>query len=406
MLVSETQERELDKMWAPHQFSADYGAVQDTRLNSYIHGVGRNIARKTHRQGMPYSFRALNTVVVNGYTFPAGSIGLARGILLAMEDEAQLAAVLGHELGHVNARHAGARMTKNMLAMFAVAVVAAYVQHEREEYADLAAGLGSVGANMLLARYSRGNEREADALGMEYATKAGHNARGMIGLMDVFRKLRKTKPNAVDLLFSTHPMSDERYDTAAERARKKYAHAAGLPSNRERYMDNTAGLRAMRGAIEKLQNGEKAMRMKKFAQARSEFAGALRTAPDDYAALLMMAKASLALEKADDARRYARKARNVYPQEPQAHHVSGMAEMTRGKFDAALAEFNAYESKLPGNPNTVFFKGYCQEKMGRKSESAREYARYLEVAPSGEYAGHARKRLVEWGYIRAAGGGA
>jgi tetratricopeptide (TPR) repeat protein len=222
--------------------------------------------------------------------------------------------------------------------------------------------------------------------------------------MDVFRRLQKSKPAAVELLFATHPLSEERYQTALARlAGNAGAAAGGTVRGRERYLDMTASLRAMADVIESLQFGETALMAQKPAQAEPHLARALRQAPGDYAALLMMAKCLLAEQKAGEAVRYAEQAKAVYPGEPQAYHVAGMAKVSERRFDAALQEFAAYEKVLPGNPNTVFFEGYCCESMGRRSDSAALYGRYLEAAPSGEYSTHARQRLIEWGYIKPAG---
>ena len=94
MLVSEDQEIQIDKQYAPYQFSADYGTVQDKALNSYVDRTGKNIATRTHRTHMPYNFHAVNATYVNAYAFPGGSIACTRGILLSLENEAELAALL------------------------------------------------------------------------------------------------------------------------------------------------------------------------------------------------------------------------------------------------------------------------------------------------------------------------
>ena len=273
MLVSESQEVNLDREWAPHQFSADYGVSQDEDLNVYVSEVGNAIAALTQRPQMPYSFRVVNNVVVNGYTFPGGSVGLARGLMLAINSEAELAAVLGHELGHVNARHAAERMTKGLVASLTLMGVGEYMKREKEDYADLAVGLGGIGANLLLSRYSRDDEREADALGMAYMTKAGYTPLGMVTLMDTFRSLHKGKPSVVDVLFATHPMSDDRYETARKRAESEYAEALLYPDRRERFMDRTARLRAMRGAIERMQSGQEAILHRDLGHGRDEPSG-------------------------------------------------------------------------------------------------------------------------------------
>ena len=116
MLLSEESEINIDRQYSPHQYSADYGAVQDKALNDYIDKTGKKIAALTHRPHMPYSFRAVNATYVNAYAFPGGSIAATRGILLSLGNEAELDALLGHELGHVNARHTAEQMSKGMLA--------------------------------------------------------------------------------------------------------------------------------------------------------------------------------------------------------------------------------------------------------------------------------------------------
>lgn len=398
MLMSEAEEVALDRKWAAHQISADYGASQDAELNAYVSGVGTGIAEWTHRPGMPYSFRVVNTPVVNGYTMPAGTVALGRGLMLAMEDEAELAAVLGHELGHVNARHAAERMSKNLLMTAIVTGVAAYAEHEKEGYGQLAAGLGAIGSGALLARYSRNDEREADALGMEYMTRSGQNPEGMVGLMDSFRKLEKERPSAVTLLFATHPMSDERYQTAAERVKTSYADAANRERFRQRYMDRTAALRSVRKAVEAMQQGEASMLKKDYDAAEGHFRTALTAAPEDYAGLLLMAKCFLAGNRPGDARRYVEEARRVYPGEPQAEHVLGVCQERLRRYDSALASFDRYESLLPGNGNTLYFRARCLDGMGRKRAAATEYQRYRQLDPNGEFSGQARHRLIQWGY--------
>jgi len=127
MLMSEGEEISIDKQNSPHQFSTDYGAVQNPTLQDYVSGVGKDLGSHTHRQQMPYSFRAVNATYINAYAFPGGSIAATRGILLELDDEAQLAALMGHELGHVNARHTASLMSKRMVAMALAAGVGAYV---------------------------------------------------------------------------------------------------------------------------------------------------------------------------------------------------------------------------------------------------------------------------------------
>jgi len=400
MLVSEDQEIRIDKENSPHQFSVDYGAIQDSRLNAYISQVGGKLAARSHRPQMPYSFRGVNAVYVNAYAFPGGSIAATRGILLALENEAELAALLGHELGHVNARHTAAQMSTGMLGNAFLAGATAYIGQRKPLVGDLTEKLGMLGAGLLLASYSRDNEREADALGMEYMVRAGYNPQGMIGLMAILQSLSRHQPNVIELMFSTHPMSDERYRDAEERARTTYRSASGLPLSKERYLDETARLRAMKDAIKALQDGEEAMGKKEYETARTLFQKALKQTPADYAGLVMMAKCQLAMENYPEASRYAELARQAYPQEAQSYHLQGIAKILQKQYDAAYQSFAASERLLPGNPNTAFFKGLSLEGMQRRSEAAQEYRRYLGNISQGDQARHAYGRLIDWGYIR------
>jgi predicted Zn-dependent protease len=400
MLVSEDQEIQIDRQYSPFQISADYGSTQDKALNEYVGKVGRNMATRTHRTHMPYSFRAVNATYVNAYAFPGGSIACTRGILLSLENEAELAALLGHELGHVNARHTAQQMSKGMLTQAVVGGVSVVAGAVAGGLGQVADALGSIGAGALLASYSRDNEREADALGMEYMVKAGYGPKGMIGLMDMLRSLSKSKPSAIELMFSTHPMSDERYQTAVKNSQTQYAPAQTLPLYRERYMDHTANLRSIKGAIEEMQKGEQEMAKQKFGEAEVHFRNALKQAPNDYAGLIMMATSQLIQKKHGEGLRYSESAKTAYPQEAQAYHLSGFAKIQTKDFAGAYQDFSSYDKILPGNPNTVFFKGFSQEGMGNKPEAAKEYHRYLQTVQEGKFAQHAYRRLVEWGYYK------
>jgi predicted Zn-dependent protease len=400
MLVSEDQEIALDKANSPHQFSSDYGPVQDSDLNQYVDDTGKMIAGHTHRPQMPYSFRAVNATYLNAYAFPGGSIACTRGILLELENEAGLAALLGHELGHVNARHTAQQMSKGSLTSLILSGVGAYAEKGGGGLGNLATGLGNFAAGALLAKYSRDNEREADSLGMEYMVRSGYSPDGMVGLMDMLRSTSKHKPNAIEMMFASHPMSEERYQTVVRAAADKYRSAKAHPLYRERYMDHTAKLRAKKGAIEEMQKGEEAMGQKNFSDAEAHFQKALELAPDDYAGLMMMSQCLLAQQKFTAAERYAEKAQEVYPTEARAYQISGISRLLQKDFGGAYEEFSLYERHLPGNPGIIFFKGYSLEGMDKKEAAASEYTQYLKVVSQGEMAEHAYQRLVQWDYIR------
>lgn len=399
MMVTPDQEVAMDRSQSPHQFSTDYGAVQDSSVNAYINEVGKKLSVLTHRPQMPYSFRCVNATYVNAYAFPGGSIAVTRGILLKLSNEAELAALLGHELGHVNARHSAQQISKSTLSSIFISGVAVAIGSRSQGLGDVAQQIGMLGQGALLARYSRDNEREADALGNEYMVKAGYPSMGFVGLMGVLNSLNKNKSSSADILFSTHPMSDERYGTAVAKSRNPYGYSSGFPLNSERYMDKIASIRAAKNAIEALQDGDKYMAKKEYQNAQSQFEKAVKLAPKDYAAHVMLAKCLLETRHFEKAATHANLGINLYPNEPQAHYVAGFAHISLKQFDKAFNRFDGYGKLLPGNPGTLFFKGYCQEGMNHVSNAAGFYKQYLTEVQQGEYAKHAHGRLKQWGYI-------
>ena len=399
MLVSEDEEIQLDRQSSPFQLSADYGMVQDSALAAYVSGVGMRLAKLTHRPQMPYAFRTVNAVYVNAYAFPGGTIAATRGILLKLRNEAELAALLGHELGHVNARHTAQQASKGMIAQALLGSVAMIAGATSQALGNIASQMGMIGAGVFLATYSREAERQADGLSMDYAVAAGYSPEGCTGLMEMLKSLSKNRSGAVELLFSTHPMSDERYQNMVDEAAQKYAAARKNPLYRERYMDNTARLRTRQAAIEAMQKAEEELAKKQYGAAEGRLRQALALAPEDYAGLAIMAKCQFMQERYGEAQRFAQQAKQVYPSEAQGHQICAYACMKIKKFDMAYQDFSTVERLLPGNPDNAFSKGYCLEQMGRIPDAARDYQRYLQKVQEGDKARYAYQRLVQWGYV-------
>ena len=400
VMMGKDQEVALDKQHSPHQLSEDYGISQDAGLNRYLADAGSRMAAKSHRPDMPYRFQAVNANYVNAYAFPGGTIAATRGILLEMDSEDELAGLMGHEIGHVNARHFAERQAQGTLVELVAAGVSAAAGAKNAAYGELAQMIGSLGGGALLAHYSRDNEREADALGLEYMHKAGYNPAGMADLMDMLNSQSKAKPNALELMFATHPMSAERVANTRRALDSSYRDSAGRPLQRERYLDNTARLRALKPAIVEQQKGEALMGKKAYAQAESHFRQALAVAPEDYPGLVLMAKTQMALKRPQEAQPYLARAQAVYPSEAQANHLTGVTCLQLQQPERALAAFQDSDRLLPGNPNTTFLKGFSLEQMQNRQGAAQEYNRYLQMTRQGGQAQHAYNRLKGWGFVK------
>lgn len=396
--ISEADEKAIDVRVSPHQFSRDLGAVQDPAINRYVSEVGGRLDDSVHRPGMPYSYRALNANYVNAYTFPGGAMGVTRGIMVELNDEAELAGLLGHELGHVNARHVAQQQGRSMLAQ--AAVVGLNVAARDSNWGSVIALGGQIGASALLSGYSRDDEREADALGQEYMVRAGYPATGMVRLQQLLVDQQKEEPGIVQTMFSTHPMSRERRDTAQQMAETKYAASKGRNPQRERFMDSTASLRQIKPTIDDLKHGETAMAKKDYRSAETRFESAVKRTPQDYAANVRMAQCLQATGRSRQALGYADSARQIYPQEAQAQKVAGVLALELRDPAMALQRLDQYDRLLPGDPGITFLKGVSYEGAGNRRAAAQHYNAYLRQSQQGDAAQYAYSRLKGWGYVR------
>jgi predicted Zn-dependent protease len=206
-LISEKEEIALGKQ-TDVEVRQQYGAYADPELSAYVQSIGQALVPHTHRPQLGYQFAVLDTPVVNAFAVPGGYIYVTRGILALMGSEAELAVVLGHELGHVNARHSIRRMSEMMLVQVGLAVGSAL----SETFAEVA-GLAGVGVQLLFLKYSRDDERQADALGVEYSRKGVYNPGEMIAFFSSLEKLGDLSGgHALPGFLSTHPLTGERIE--------------------------------------------------------------------------------------------------------------------------------------------------------------------------------------------------
>ena len=278
----------------------------------------------------------------------------------------------------------------------------AYIQSTNKQYGAIASGLGALGSGLLLSKYSRDNEREADFLGHEYMTGAGYSSKGFVGLMEMLNSLNKAQPSSAQMLFATHPMSSQRLEAAVSRDSTLYQNTRDFPLNRERYMDKTYSLRRKKEAIRKMQEGEKYLARESYDQAAKAFRSAIQQAKQDYTAHVLMAKCLLIQKKASKALSYANEAKILYPSESQGYYLAGLSNVEEKKFSRAYQDFKQCDALLPGNPQVTFYKGYTLDNSGQKQEAATNYSSYLKQVDyqANKYSQYAYKRLKAWGYAK------
>lgn len=197
-LVSESQEIAMGKE-ADEQIIAMYGIYEDPELAEYVRNIGHALAERSQRPNIEYTFRVLDSPVVNAFALP-GYVYMTRGILAHFNSEDQLAGVLGHEIGHIVGRHSAEQMSRQQLAGLGLGLGAIFSE-TIAQYAELA----SMGLQLMLLKYSRSQESESDMLGVEYSTKLGYDADEMAAFFGTLKRMGERSGQALPTFLSTHP---------------------------------------------------------------------------------------------------------------------------------------------------------------------------------------------------------
>ena len=243
-----SRDDEMKVGWKEHPkvLAAFGGAYGDRDLATYVEGVGRRLAAVSEIKDLPYTFTVLNDEMVNAFALPGGYVYVTRGLLALVDDEAQLAAVMAHEIGHITARHTAQRYSKAQAANLGINVlgVVAGLFGAPPGISTLA----SMGADLYLKGYSREQEMEADLLGVRYLARAGYDSGAMTGFfrkLSAFKQLKSVLIGDAEAaerfsLASTHPRTAERIEQAVRLA--NVAPVAAPRSGREDFLAHIDGL--------------------------------------------------------------------------------------------------------------------------------------------------------------------
>lgn len=239
MMLDDNQEIQLGRK-NHQQILSSYGLYENHPVSPYLKNLGKRMSKLSHRPNLPYQFHVLDSPVVNAFAAPGGFIYMTRGILGYFNSEEELAGVLGHELGHITARHSAKQYSQMQLTQIAFAF--GNILTSRFE---LLSDLAQFGAGMMFLRFSRDNERQADNLGVEYSLRAGYDARQMAGFFETLERLNPTDDKSgLNNWFSTHPNPPDRIRAVQNKARELAA-KLGIKSTkhgRERYLRKIDGM--------------------------------------------------------------------------------------------------------------------------------------------------------------------
>lgn len=210
--VSESQEIKLGTQhYLQNQQSAGGKFILDPALAAYVNEVGQKLVKVSDRPNLPFEFVVINDSVPNAWALPGGKLAVNRGLLLELKSEAELAAVLAHEIVHAAARHGASAMERGVLLSAGAAIIS--VLASERKHSDLVEFAAAGGAALLSFRFGREHELEADHYGMDYMVRAGYDPKAAVELQETFVRLSGNKAsNWLEGMFATHPPSQERVD--------------------------------------------------------------------------------------------------------------------------------------------------------------------------------------------------
>jgi predicted Zn-dependent protease len=235
MLVSEAQEIAMGKE-ADQQAVAAYGLYPDPKVQTYVEQIGKRLAAQSERPSLPWSFKVVDDPAVNAFALPGGYIYVTRGIMTHLRSEAELVAVLGHEIGHVTGRHSASQMSKQQLAMGGL-ILGMAVKPELQRFG----GLAQQGLGLLFLKFGRDDENQADELGLRYMTRVAYDPREMLEVLGVLdRVTREEGGGRMPDWLSTHPSPGNR--TTRIQGQIAATGASGTIVNRPQYLRRLDGM--------------------------------------------------------------------------------------------------------------------------------------------------------------------
>jgi beta-barrel assembly-enhancing protease len=219
ILIPESQEIALGVQSTPQMEQEFGGRVANEPLQAYVNQVGKQVAKTSDRPNMPYEFMVVCSDTPNAFALPGGKIFITAGLFKCLTNERQLACTLGHEIGHVNAKHNVKGLQRQMGAEVLATLAGEAAGADKKQAAAAAAKLAG---SMIVMKYSRDDEYEADLIGMRYGARAGYSPWGMVETLEVLQKIGGADPGKLAEMFQTHPLTGQRISQARAAAEKDY----------------------------------------------------------------------------------------------------------------------------------------------------------------------------------------
>jgi len=395
--VSTEKEVDLGKKSFPVILQKMGGAYPDEQLQAYIQKVGERLAAASHRRDITYTFRVVNDSTPNAFALPGGYIAITRGLLVNLQTEDQMAAVLGHEIGHVDARHAVQGMQRSTLLDVGIAVLAGATG--TSQYGSLIQSSGEVAATLIDRSYSRGQEEESDLLGIDYMVGTHYDPQGAVELQRIFyQQIENGKnPEWLEGLFRSHPFSKSRMEKNREYIATRYASVAkpaGRPDNT--FQQVTAGLQQTRKAYELYDQARQAEKEGATDKAIALYLKAAELGPEEALILTGLGMAYLRQDDLVTARQHLQRAVRIDGNYFYSRLGLSYISMNQGEFNKTITHATRSFELLP-TVEAVYFMARGNDGAGNV-DKALEYYRVVEKNdPQGKMGQQAAARIAALG---------
>jgi predicted Zn-dependent protease len=401
VLVSEQQEVELGKQYFRITTQLSEGETPHREVQNLVTRVGMKMAHSSERPNLPWEFNVVDSNEPNAYALPGGKLSITRGLISKMESEDQLASVLGHEIGHVTAKHAVVSASRSQLLGLLLGVGGAVLQTQGVPGAGAIELAGQVGAALLTTKYSRDQERQADELGFKYMTAAGYNPRALVETMQILAAAAEREPSKFENLFASHPMTSERIATAEQRL------ASGLAAEAQNRPPQTADFRRAVGPLKEeapafalADEARELTRNRRTREASERFERAVSMVPNSPILNALWSDTLYDLGDYGRSEQVSDRANSANPQLFYGRLVNGAANWRLRDYREAIEQLRIAERLVPDTYLVAYFAGRTFEDTGDRKAAAEQYAKVAQATQGqGEYGQYAVTRLREWGYV-------
>ncbi len=436
MLISERQEIGIGKEAAPSLNWGFGGQYHDPALESYLNRIVNRIWQNSERPHLPVEFHIQNTSIPNAFALP-GYVAITRGLLSDLENEAQFAAIMGHETGHVMARHTAQRLTRSTL--FQLGLAAGETAFKGKKEADTLLTIGAIGGYLFLLKYDRGQEIQADRLGVKYIAKLGYDPNEAltahsvleISVNNYLERIGKSRyeDSFITELLSTHPRTKVRFNEIQEminelpsysitgdgKFSKRFQTALRKIKeiNRIYFIYDEAENYYKKGNYKSAElRLNKAIRLNNEQSPFYNLLGFVRLKQKNYKGAERQFNKALSIDSGYQPSIYGlglvhyyhknyahaifefKRSLILYPGHPGTHFGMGKSYFRMRRYSKAIPYLKYFTEVAPDDYEVHGLLGICYEKTGDIEPAVREYRYQVEIAPDTELGIYARNRLA------------